>query len=79
MKQLIQRPVNRAYLWSLNIEEHNAPQYILKFIIKSEVVIFLLFRKNKETKCISVEISKNFKRTVVSLSKVCRSKIFVTQ
>ena len=79
MKQLIQRPVNRAYLWSLNIEEHNAQQYILKFIIKSEVVVFLSFRKNKETKCISMEISKNFKRTVVSLSKVCRSKIFVTQ
>ena len=46
--------------------------------IRSEVVTFLSFRKNKEIKCISVEISKVFKRAVVSLSKVCRSKIFVT-
>ena len=48
-----------------------------KCFIKSEVVIFLPFRKNKETKCISLEISKIFKRVLVSLSKVCRSKIFV--
>ena len=45
-----------------------------KCIIKSEVAIFLSFRKNKETKCISMEISKKFKRAVVSLSKACRSK-----
>ena len=41
--------------------------------------MFLSFRKNKETKCISVQISKKFKRATVSLSKMCRSKIFVTQ
>ena len=41
--------------------------------------MFLSFRKNKETKRISVQISKTFKRAVVSLSKMCRSKIFVTQ
>ena len=41
--------------------------------------MFLSFRKNKETKCISVQISKKFKRAAVSLSKMCRSKIFVTQ
>ena len=79
MKQCIQQPVNRAYLWNLNLDQHNAQQYILKCDIRSEVVIFLLFRKNKETKCISVEILKSYKIAVVSLSKVCRSKIFVTQ
>ena len=40
--------------------------------------MFLSFRKNKETKCISVQISKKFKRPAVSLSKMCRLKIFVT-
>ena len=38
--------------------------------------MFLLFRKNKETKCLSVQILKKFKRDAVSLSKMCRSKIF---
>ena len=46
--------------------------------MRSEVVIFLSFKKNEETKCISMEISKSLKKTVVSLSKVCRSKIFRT-
>ena len=46
-----------------------------KGIIKSEVVIFLSFRKKKESKGITVKISKNFERAVVLLSKVCRSKI----
>ena len=32
-----------------------------KSIIKSEVVIFLSFRKKKEKKCISVQISKILK------------------
>ena len=41
-------------------------------------VIFLSFRKNKETKCNSVEIPKKFKRAAVPLQKVCRSRIFVT-
>ena len=40
--------------------------------------MFLSFRKNKETKCISVQISKKFKRAAASLSKTCRLKIFVT-
>ena len=79
MKQRIQQPVNRAYFWGLSLDQHNAQQHILNCIIESEVVIFLLFRKSKETRCILVEISNNFKRDVVSLSKVCRSKIFVTQ
>ena len=39
--------------------------------------MFLLFRKNKETICISVQISKKTKRAIVLLSKTCRSKIFV--
>ena len=50
----------------------------IKFIIKNEVVIFLSFGKNKETKCISLEMSKGFKRAVVFMSKLLRSKIFVT-
>ena len=37
--------------------------------------MFLSFRKNKETKCIPVQISKKFKRATVSLSKMCRLKI----
>ena len=37
--------------------------------------MFLSFRKN-ETKCISVQISKKFKRATVPLSKMSRSKIF---
>ena len=41
--------------------------------------MFLSFRKNKETKYISVQISKKFKRIPVSFLKMCRSKIFVTQ
>ena len=49
-----------------------------KCMITSEVVIFLSFRENEETKCISVEISKFFESAVVLLSKVSRSKIFVT-
>ena len=49
-----------------------------KCIIKREVVMFFKFRKNKETKCISVQISKKFKKASVSLSKMCISKIFVT-
>ena len=40
--------------------------------------MFLSFRKNKETKCISVQISKKFKRAAVSLSKMFRLKMFVT-
>ena len=40
--------------------------------------MFLSIRTNKETKSIFVEISKKFKRVTVSLSKMCRSKIFVT-
>ena len=46
-----------------------------KGIIKYEAVIFLSFRKKKESKGITVKISKNFERAVVLLSKVCRSKI----
>ena len=46
---------------------------------KREVVIFLSFRKNKETKQTSVQISNKIKRVALSLSKMCRSKIFVTQ
>ena len=58
---------------------YHAKQYSLNVaIIKSEVVIFLSFRKNIETKHISVQISKIFKRAVVSLSKICKSKIIVT-
>ena len=41
-----------------------------KGIIKSEVI-----QKKKESKGITVKISKNFERAVVLLSKVCRSKI----
>ena len=37
-----------------------------KCIIKREVVMFFKFRKNKETKCISVQISKKFKSAAVS-------------
>ena len=48
-----------------------------KCIIQREVVMFLSFRKNKETKCIPVQISKKFKRVTVSFSKMCRSKMFV--
>ena len=52
-----------------------------KCIIKREVVIFPSFRKNKETKCISLQISKKEKsrRATISLSKMRRSKIFVRQ
>ena len=32
--------------------------------------MFHSFRKNEETKCISVQISKKFKRAAVSLSKI---------
>ena len=39
--------------------------------------MFLSFKKNKETKCISVKISNKLKRTAVSLPKMCRSKMFV--
>ena len=35
--------------------------------VVSEVVMFLAFRKNKETKCISVEISKTFRRAVKTM------------
>ena len=41
--------------------------------------MFHSFKKDKETKCISVQISKKFKRAAVSFSKMCRSKKFVTQ
>ena len=50
-----------------------------KCIIKREVVMFLSFRKNKETKCSSVEILKKFKRVTISLFKLCMSKTFVMQ
>ena len=36
--------------------------------------MFLSFKKNKETKCISVQIPKNFKRDAVSLSKCLDEK-----
>ena len=39
---------------------------------------FLSFRENKETKRISVQISKKFKRVDISFSKIFRSKIYVT-
>ena len=38
--------------------------------------MFLSFRKNKETKCISVQSSKKFKSPTVSFLKMCRSKIY---
>ena len=38
----------------------NAHQYILMYH-QIEVAIFLSFRKNKEIKCISVQISNHFK------------------
>ena len=41
--------------------------------------MFLSFKKNKETKCISVKISNKLKRTAVSLPKMCRSKMFVAR
>ena len=37
--------------------------------------MFLSFRKNKETKCISVQIFKKIKRAAVSFSKMSRSKV----
>ena len=33
MKQRIQRPVNRTYLWSLDLDWYNAQWHILKSII----------------------------------------------
>ena len=57
-----------ACLWSLNLDEHNAQQYILNVSSKDvifvtiEVVIFLSFRENKSTKCIFREnFFKNLK------------------
>ena len=47
-------------------------------MIKSEVIIFLLFRKNKETKCISVKITKKFQKGRRFTAKTCKSKLFVT-
>ena len=41
-----------------------------KCIIKREVIMFLSFRKNKETKCISVQISKKFDEMGKSLGKI---------
>ena len=48
-----------------------------KLIIKSDIAIFLSFRKNRETKSFRAKF-KNFIGVVVSLSKLCRSKIFLT-
>ena len=36
--------------------------------------MFLSFRKNRETKYISVQISKKFQRASVSLLKMCKIK-----
>ena len=41
--------------------------------------MFFSFNKNKGRKCLSMQISKKFKRAAVSLSKMCRSKIFVAE
>ena len=41
--------------------------------------MFFSFNKNKGRKCLSMQISKKFKRAAVSLSKMCRSKIFVVE
>ena len=42
--------------------------------------MFLSFRKNKEPKCIFVQIEnkKKIERAAVSFSKMCRSKTFAT-
>ena len=40
--------------------------------------MFLSFRKNKEAKGISVQISKKFKRAAIPLSKMFRPEMFVT-
>ena len=48
-----------------------------KCIIKSKVVVFFSYRKNKERKRMSVQISKKFKKAIVSLSKIFGSKIIV--
>ena len=51
-----------------------------KYIIKIEVIIFHSFTKNKETKRMPMQISKKKnQRAVVSLLKICRSKILVIQ
>ena len=65
-----------ACLYSLNLDEQCAAVHF-KCIIKGEVVMFPSFTKNKETKCISVQISKKIKRAPALLSTMCRSKIFV--
>ena len=41
--------------------------------------MFFHLEKTKETKCISIHTSKKFKRVAVSLSKMCRSKVFTTK
>ena len=48
-----------------------------KLIIKIEIAIFLSFRKKRETKSFRAKF-KNFVGVVVSLSKMCRSKMFLT-
>ena len=79
MKQRNQRFENRIYLCGLNLNQHLAQQYILNVSSKVRLLYFFHLKKeNKETKCISVKISKNFRRVIVLLSKVCRSKSFVT-
>ena len=63
----MQRQVNSAYLWSLNLDYHNAQQHILNV------------SSNKETNCISVETSKHFKRVVEPLKSIIKKDGFSTR
>ena len=52
---------------------HNAHQYILMYH-QIEVATFLSFRKNKEIKCFSVQISKHFKWPLFHCGKFVAQK-----
>ena len=58
---------NSAYLWILNLNQHNAQQHILNV------------SSNKETNCISVETSKHFKRVVEPLKSIIKKDGFSTR
>ena len=58
-----------ACLMTLHLDQHNAQQYIVNVSSKRRLQCFFHLEKNKETKCISMQLSKKYTRAAVSLSK----------
>ena len=75
----VTRNLRRACFWSFNLNQYNAQQYILNVSSKGRLSCFFHLEKIKNRNAYPCKSKKKIKRAAVSFSKMCRSKIFVTQ